>query len=199
MLKKKLRAKLIKTLLLKGEIKMKKYENREFWGMQLSRVVEELVELNKKGKLISTNFNGVILYSDTVTMDDAYVSILGKTKREFDDAEKQRIEKDKREQEEYKKSIPELTKVWVEEGKKVLSKDKWDLWEEIVPIRLKDLYRGMELRCCLDIVKVLNNGTFEEAKTLIEKQNHSGMSFRLVCSMVREFSPRGSAFVNFVR
>ena len=188
-----------KTLLLKGEIKMKKYENREFWGMQLSRVVEELVELNKKGKLISTNFNGVILYSDTVTMDDAYVSILGKTKREFDDAEKQRIEKAKREQEEYEKTIPELIKVWVEEGKKVLSKDKWDLWEEIVPIRLKDLYRGMELRCCLDIVKVLNNGTLEEAKTLIEKQNHSGMSFGLVCSIVREFSPRGIEFVDFVR
>ena len=162
-------------------------------------VVEELVEKNKKGKLISTNFNGVILYSDTVTMDDAYVSILGKTKREFDDAEKQRIEKDKREQEEYKKSIPELIKVWVEEGKKVLSKDKWDVWEEIVPIRLKELYRGLVLGCCLDIVKVLNNGTLEEAKILIEKQNHSGMSFGLVCSMVREFSPRGIEFVDFVR
>ena len=147
---------------------MKKYENRDFWGMQLSKVVEELVELNKKGKLISTNFNGVTLYSDTVTMDDAYVSILGKTKKEFDDAGKQRIEKAKREQEEYEKTIPELVKVWVEEGKKVLSKDKWDLWEEIVPIRFKNLYRGMELRCCLDIVKVLNNGTLEEAKTLIE-------------------------------
>ena len=90
-------------------------------------------------------------------------------------------------------------KVWIEEGKEVLSKDKWDVWEEIVPIRLKDLYRGMELRCCLDIVKVLNNGTLEEAKILIEKQNHSGMSFGLVCSMVREFSPRGIEFVDFVR
>ena len=84
---------------------MKKYENREFWGMQLSKVVEELIEFNKKGKLISTDFNGVTLYSDTVTIDDAYVSILGKTKREFDDAEKQRIEKNKREQEEYEKTI----------------------------------------------------------------------------------------------
>ena len=34
-----------------------------------------------------------------------------------------------------------------------------------------------ELGCCLDIVKILNNGgLLEEAKQEIEKQGHSGMS-----------------------
>lgn len=39
----------------------------------------------------------------------------------------------------------------------------------------------------------------EEVKPLIENQGHSGMSFGLVCSMVKSFCDRGSDFVSFVR
>jgi hypothetical protein len=69
-----------------------------------------------------------------------------------------------------------------------------------VPIRLDDLYQGMELKCCLDIVIELNNGcTLNEAKAIIESQGHSGMSFGLVCSMVKSFCDRGTEFVSYVR
>ena len=70
-----------------------------------------------------------------------------------------------------------MTEKWVKKGKQLLSEDKWKLWEEIVPIRLGDLYRGMELGATLEIVEILNNnGTLEEAKNAIENQDHSGMS-----------------------
>lgn len=147
-------------------------------GWDIESVVEDLLKYKNEGKLISTEFNGVMLYSDTVTIDSAYKSITGKTKAEFDEDAK---------------------KMWIKEGREILAEDKWELWEKIVPIRLSDLYRGMELRACLDIVKILNSGTLEEAKTMIEEQGHSGMSFSLVCSMVKEFSPRGEEFVEFVR
>ena len=69
-----------------------------------------------------------------------------------------------------------------------------------VPIRLDDLYHGMELGCCLDIVKELNAGcSLDVAKKIIEDQGHSGMSFGLVCSMVKSFCERGSEFVNYVQ
>ncbi len=75
-----------------------------------------------------------------------------------------------------------------------------ELWAKCVPIRLNDLYQGMELSSCLDIVEQLNNGKqLKEVKTLIKNQGHSGMSFGLVCSMVKSFCNRGEEFVNYVR
>ena len=46
---------------------------------------------------------------------------------------------------------------WIEEGRKVLSKDKWNKWDEVVPIRAKDLYNGFELDCTLEIQKYLKD------------------------------------------
>ena len=67
-----------------------------------------------------------------------------------------------------------------------------------MPIRLGDLYHGMELKCCLDIVIELNNGcTLDKAKVIIESQGHSGISFGLVCSMVKYFCDRGEEFANY--
>ena len=50
------------------------------------------------------------------------------------------------------------------------------------------------------IVKELNAGCeLDKAKEIIEAQGHSGMSFGLVCSMVKSFCNRGSEFVAYVR
>lgn len=100
----------------------------------------------------------------------------------------------------YKEAIPGLTKEWIEKGNTILDEKYRGLWAKCVPIRLGDLYQGMELGSCLEIVEQLNNGkTVEEVKPLIENQGHSGMSFELVCSMVKSFCDRGEEFVNYVR
>ncbi|WP_017470627.1 hypothetical protein [Amphibacillus jilinensis] len=63
----------------------KKYEQVEFLpGSTIDHVVNELLSYREKGKLVSAEFNGVILYSDTVTLDSVYREITGKTKAEFD-------------------------------------------------------------------------------------------------------------------
>lgn len=70
----------------------KQYEQmelRSFWGLPLEKVVTKLLEYHKQNRLVSAYFNGVTLYSDTVTMDDAYLKITGKTKAEFDAYEKE--------------------------------------------------------------------------------------------------------------
>lgn len=178
---------------------MKKYTKINVIGWDIESAVRGLLKYKNEGKLISTEFNGVMLYSDTVTLDDAYKSVTGKTKAEFDESIKKIKEKDEKERIKYEEQIPELIESWTKKGREILTKDKWDLWEEVVPIRLGDLYRGMELKACLDIVKTLNSGTLEEAKVMIEGQDHSGMSFSLVCSMVKEFSPRGDEFAEFMK
>lgn len=179
----------------------KKYEQVEFLpGSTIDQVVNELLEYQKQGKLACAKFNDVTLYSDTVTVDSAYQSITGKTKTEFNKGQLEWLDDYDKKLNDHKDKIPELSKVWMEKGREILTEDKWGLWDEIVPIRLNDLYQGMELGASLEIISILNNnGLLDEAKEKIESQGHSGMSFGLVCSMVKEFSERGNEFVEYVR
>ncbi|MBG9693331.1 hypothetical protein ABD91_21590 [Lysinibacillus sphaericus] len=63
----------------------KKYEKINFLvGNTVEQAVKELLSYKEEGKLVCGEFNGVVLYSDTVTMDSAYQKITGKTKAEFD-------------------------------------------------------------------------------------------------------------------
>jgi len=172
---------------------MKNYREIEFGLGDIENAVKEL---KSHKDLVKGTFNGQILYSDIDDMDSAYKKVTGKTKAEFDEAEEQRQIEYKRQQKEHEEAIPKLTIEWVEKGKKILDKKHHKLWTKIVPVRLGDLYQGMELGNCLEIVEQLNKGTeFEKVKPLIEDKGHSGMSFALVCSMVRKFADRGNEFV----
>ncbi len=62
----------------------KNYEKIDFpLGSSIEQAVNELLNYKKKGKLVYGKFNGVTLYSDTVTTDSAYREITGKSKAEF--------------------------------------------------------------------------------------------------------------------
>lgn len=139
-------------------------------------------------------FNGHKLTSD-MSIDEAYIKCTGKTFKEFkDDKEKWRQDLIRRE-EEHKKKIPELTKYWIKEGHKVLSQDKWSEWDRCVPIRLGDLYEGMELSQCLDIIKTVKNDSIDAGIKVMENQGHSGMSWGLMKSMIYTFCDCGNEFV----
>ncbi len=176
---------------------MNKYKEIEFGFGNIESAMKELKSHNK---LVCGSFNGQMLYSDIDDLDSAYKKITGKTKAEFDEAERVRNEEYETEKRRHEEAIPELTKEWVEKGNLILDEKYRETWAKCVPIRLGDLYRGMELGNCLEIVEQLNNGKkLEEVKPLIENQGHSGMSFGLVCSMVKSFCNRGEEFVNYVR
>ena len=176
---------------------MNQYKEIEFGFGNIESALEELKSYNE---LVCGSFNGQILYSDTDTLDSAYLKITGKTKRECEEANKKSNEEYQKRKQLHKDSIPRLTKEWIEKGNIILDEQYRKDWAECVPIRLDDLYEGMELECCLDIVIELNNGcSLDKAKEIIESQGHSGMSFGLVCAMVRSFCNRGVEFENYVR
>lgn len=52
-------------------------------GSSVKEAVNELLLFKEKGEFVSGNFNGVTLYSNTVTLDSAYLAITGKTYKEF--------------------------------------------------------------------------------------------------------------------
>ena len=63
----------------------KNYEQIQFLlGSTVEQAVNELHSYKTEGKLVCGKFNGITLFSDTVTMDGAYKEITGKTKAEFD-------------------------------------------------------------------------------------------------------------------
>lgn len=180
---------------------MKTYKYIEFEpASNIERAVKELSTYKERGELVYGTFNGVDLHSDIDDLDSAYRRITGKTKSEFDEAEKNRQDEYEAELKIHEDLIPELTKEWIKRGHEILDEKYHDLWDECVPIRLGDLYRGMELGATLDIVKVLNEGVdFKIAKSIINGQGHSGMSHGLVCSMIKAFCDRGNDFVNSIR
>ena len=191
--------KVLQTILDGEDEKKKEYKKVDYIGSDIDSVVKNLIAARDKGELISTDFNGHTLYSDTVTLDGSYQEITGKTKAEFDKAQQEWRDDYERKEQEHKDKTPDLTEEWKQKGREILAETYWERWDKCVPVRLSDLYQGKELGCCLDIVKILNGGgTLDEAKKEIEKQGHSGMSWSLVCSMVKSFCDRGQEFVSFV-
>ncbi len=175
----------------------KKYKKIE---LGFGNIESTIKELKSHKKLVFGTFNGHKLYSDIDDVNSAYLKIVGQSKEEFDADRKLEHEKYLEDKRKHKEAIPQLIIEWIEKGNKILDEKYRELWAECVPIRLGDLYEGMELGACLDIVLELNNNcTLDEAKIIIESQGHSGMSFGLVCSMVKSFCDRGQEFVDFVR
>lgn len=176
---------------------MKNYREIEFGFGNIESAVKEL---KSHKDLVCGTFNGEKLYSDIDDLDSAYVKITGNTKAKYDEAERKRNQEYQEQKRKHEEAIPELTKQWIEKGKEILDEKYLELWNKCVPIRLGDLYQGMELEMCLDIVKELNDGCdLGLAKAIIENQGHSGMSFGLVYSMVKSFCDRGEEFSNYAR
>lgn len=169
-------------------------------GDTIDKALQYLSRFKERGELVYGTFNGQNIYSDIDDLDSAYKKITGRNKSEFDADRKAENDQYKEQQRKHKESIPELTKEWIEKGNAILNEKYHKRWAEIVPIRLNDLYQGMELGATIEIVKELNSGCdVQKAKEIIDEQGHSGMSFSLVCLMVKEFSDRGEEFVKYVR
>lgn len=66
------------------DIMEKNYRELDEWLSPLERCVERLLQFKEKGELVKYQFNGYWLYSDTVTMDSAFLEVTGKNKADFD-------------------------------------------------------------------------------------------------------------------
>ena len=140
----------------------------------------------------------------TDTLDEAYVKVLGKTKAEFDDAVKKEREEYERKKKEHEDNIPNLVPEYCEKARGVILEDQYEFWDKIVPIRLRDLYRGMELDATLDLCKIMRDESvgyderIRKAYDTFMGQGHSGMSASLVASMLKTFCPDGEDLADAV-
>jgi len=168
-------------------------------GSSIESAMLELQTYKDAGKLVFGVFNGQKLYSDTDDLDSAYKKITGMSYEEFSQQQELSRKKYEDDRKKHKENIPNLIKLWNEKGTNILDSKYHELWLKIVPVRLDDLYEGMELKASLDIIESLNNGSdFESAKEILENQGHSGMSYSLVCSMIKSLCERGNEFIEYL-
>lgn len=147
-------------------------------------------------------FNGVMLYSYD-TLDEVFKKVTGKTKKEYYEY----VEEDERKYQEqlktHKEKIPELILYYQNKARGIIPEDKLEFWDNIVPIRLNDLYQGIELQCLLDIITILNDENktkedrFNNCYELFYKQGHSGASGMIVLSGLKRLHPLGYEFVDY--
>lgn len=181
-------------------MKIKRMEIEFSCGISVGDAISELKQVKEThGYTTYGSFNGHILTSD-MTEDEAYNLVIGKTKAECETYMQETIDRINKRDEEHKKNIPNLIEEWCKRARGIVREDQLSFWDEIVPVRLDDLYHGMELGATLELVEMLDvkQCTMEEAKEAFIKQGHSGMSAGLVASMVGVFSLRGEDFKDYI-
>lgn len=160
-------------------------------GDNLESAVYTLLAARERGEHVYCKFNGVILHSDTVSMDSAFMAVIGCTKAEYDQRRKEWKENYEREEKIAKQNIPS----WIKKGQALIFPERYAEWEKCVQVNATDLYHGRVLDAALEIMTALENGaTMEEAKQIFDKQEHSGMSTSIVRNILFSFSSKGPEF-----
>lgn len=167
-------------------------------GSTIESALQYLKRQSKiQNEILCANFNDKVIFS-TDSIDDAYKRIVGKTKEEFDaDSNKWREEYDRKEQE-HKDNIPNLTEKYRQKARGLVIESELEYWDKIVPVRLNDLYHGMELQQVIDCAIVMRNTTITKEERLriaykiFMDAGHSGMSASLTMVMLRRFCPNGN-------
>jgi hypothetical protein len=177
----------------------------EIWGGNIDSCLNGLKEKAKEfGEVCRMEFNDKYLLS-TDTIDEAYLRILGMTKAEQIEHERQWREEYERREAEFKAKIPQLTEEYRKKARGLILESELVYWDKIVPIRLYDLYHGMDLDCTLDLCRIMRDlnivyaARIEKAYDLFQTQGHSGMSAGLVMSMLRRFCPDGNELADAIK
>lgn len=169
--------------------------------------LNELKEIaNECGEVCSSKFNDKYLLS-TDTLDEAYLRIVGKTKAQMDEARRKWMEEYNKREAEFKKRIPRLIDTYRKKARGLILEEMLEKWDEVVPIRLNDLYHGMELDEVLESCRIMRDESVGYDKRLRKAYDrfmdsgHSGASAYLTASMLRAFCPNGDdlsdAVLNF--
>lgn len=172
-------------------------------GCTITQAYEDMQRFyNKFKRPCFCMFNETKLLS-SYSLDKCYKMLTGLTKDEYDEKRRRENEEYAKELAEYKASIPQKIVEFREKAAGLIQDEYMDYWNKIVPSRLNDCYRGLELECTLDIVKELNKPLpdeekFVKAKEVFEKQGHSGTSGRLVLSILANVHPLGKSFAYLV-
>lgn len=165
-------------------------------GDTIEQAVLRLLEAKEKGESVYCDFNGHKLYSDTVSMDSAYLEITGKTKVDFDKEKEEWCKKYLEDEKNWKKHASENISNWIEKGEKLIFPERYDDWIKCVITCARGIYYGLDLDYALEIMTLLKDGsTIEQVLEVFKGQSHSGTIESIVRQIVFLFSDRGPEFI----
>ena len=176
--------------------KNEKFEEIETYaGESIDTAVEKLLEAKKEGKHAYCKFNDVILDSDTVTLDSAYIEIVGCTKKEHEERIRKGAEEARKrrflEEKEAVERIPDKIK----RGKRLVYPFRYSDWASIVAADATGMYTGLITEDSLTIMEAIEEEMpVKELVKMFENQAHSGWSASLTRSIVMKFSKNGYPF-----
>lgn len=152
-------------------------------------------------KKFFASFNGIYFLSDDedLTSEFMYKTIIGQSREEYMQKREKSISEARQRDVDYKKFIAKRTSDLIKAGMEVLNKNYWEKWVDIVPVRVMDIYNGMDLEWFLELHQELSESTFEHCKMIFETQGHSGMSASYTFSLIQHFAPQYIPFVRFLQ
>ncbi len=169
-------------------------------GETIDTAVERLLEAKAEGKHVFCVFNGVKLYSDNVTLDSAYIKILGYTKAEWDEKERKEIEENRKSGEEDQKHAIENIPNVIERGKPLIYPFRHEDWAKLVEADAKSDYCGLITASAIEIMTAIEEEkSVEELVEMFKKQGHSGRGASLTRNIIMKFSKNGYPFYKATR
>lgn len=173
-------------------------------GESLEEAYNDLQYVHEEtNEVYQGEFNGIMI-SSIDTLDEIYLKVTGKHKIDFDEERRIQAEEYKCKQQEHLSKMPELIKLYREKARGIIPNEYLEKWDQIVPVRLDDLYNGMELDCWLELISELNNNLkdkksrYEICKHIFDRQGHSGMSANLVLSGLVQLHPLGKKLAEYI-
>ena len=102
-------------------------------------------------------------------------------------------------QNEQMKKFEDTIQGYIKEGEKYIYPERLNDWKVCVMKAADGMYRGVEIRNVLDIMKSLEkNNDFIDAAIIMDSQHHSGGSYSAVMSILMKYCKTGTDFFRFL-
>lgn len=162
---------------------------------KLENVVNALLIAKAQGEHIYCDFNGHELHSDDISMDSAYMKVMGCTKAEYDHGMKKMREDFEKQLEIARQKAQENIPNCIARGRALIFPERYDEWEKCVNSIDTSLWSYLELNSALEIMEALENGvSIEEAATMFKAQENSAIFALFIRNVIFTFSNRGPEF-----
>ena len=88
---------------------------------------------------------------------------------------------------------------WIREGQRFSYPQRAEEWENCVNQRAKDIYAGADIKCALDLMRMLDNGdSVYSVANVLDEQNYSPYTHSMIEIIVLRFSKRGPEFAEYL-
>lgn len=170
--------------------------------------IEDAYRLMKEYSVLTgepcfVNFNNHKFYSYE-SWNALYIKATGMNRRTFQKKLRLDVKKYNKSLRLHNAALPRLRREYRLMARGIIDEKYLDKWNECVDVRLRDIYRGYELKCILALVKELNRDIpktekFANCKQIMYQQDHTGGSAWMTLLCLKSLHDLGEEVVSYLR